>query len=181
MTIILPGELQAFNNFQEKDRITKSINTIVSVLTTLSATASLGDALGLVRQTALITLPYPLLFLQKISPTKALLAALAILLDVCAILLFMCRYPCDVQVNQAARGVTSSWEPLVELLESVENFLNRLNIYTRIPPTLVIDKMVIKIIAELLSTFALATSELKQGRPSGCLLADLLPYSPQHS
>ena len=59
ITILLQGEPPAFNNFQEKDRITKSIKTIVSVLTTLSATASLGDALDLVRQTALITLPYP--------------------------------------------------------------------------------------------------------------------------
>ena len=89
----------------------------------------------------------------------------------------MCRYPCDIQVNQAARGVTSSWDPLVELLESIEDFLNRLDIYTRIPPTLVMDKMVIKIMAELLSTLALATRELKQGRPSECVLADLLPCS----
>ncbi len=42
---------------------------------------------------------------------------------------------------------------------------------------LVMDKMVIKIMAELLSTLALATRELKQGRPSECVLADLLPYS----
>ncbi len=59
ITILLQGEPPAFSNFQEKDRITKSIKTIVSVLTTLSATASLGDALGLVRQTALLPLPYP--------------------------------------------------------------------------------------------------------------------------
>ena len=91
----------------------------------------------------------------------------------------MCRYLCDIQVNQAARSVTSSWDPLVELLESIENFLNRLDIYTRIPPTM--DKMVIKIMAELLSTLALTTRELKQGRPSESVLADLLPYSPQRS
>jgi len=93
----------------------------------------------------------------------------------------MCRYLCDIQVNQASRGVTSSWDPLVELLESIENFLNRLDIYTRVPPTLVMNKMVIKIMAELLSTLALATRELKQGRPSESVLADLLPYSPQRS
>ena len=58
-TTLLQGEPQAFSNFQEKDRITKSIKTIVSVLTTLSATASLGDALSLVRQTPLIILPFP--------------------------------------------------------------------------------------------------------------------------
>jgi hypothetical protein len=57
-TTLLQGEPQAFSNFQEKDRITKSIKAIVSVLTTLSATASLSDALGLVRQTALMGLRY---------------------------------------------------------------------------------------------------------------------------
>ena len=93
----------------------------------------------------------------------------------------MCRYPCDTQVDQAARGVASSWDPLVELLESIEDFLNRLDIYTRIPPTLVMDKMVIKIMAELLSTLALATRELKQGRPSESVLADLFLYSPKRS
>ena len=41
--------------------------------------------------------------------------------------------------------------------------------------------MVVKIMVELLSTLALATRELKQGRSSEPILADVLPYSPQHS
>ena len=64
----------------------KSIKIIVSNLTTLSATASLGDAVGLVRQKALIGLQHLNRFLQKILPSKVILAALAILLDVCVIL-----------------------------------------------------------------------------------------------
>ena len=81
-----------------------------------------------------------------------------------------------MQVHQAARCVTSSWDALLELLESIENFLNRLDIYTHIPRTLVMDEMVIKIMAELLSTLSVATRELKRGRPSESVLADLLPY-----
>jgi hypothetical protein len=57
-TTLLQGEPRAFSNFQEKDRITKSIKTIVTGSTTLSAAASLSDALGLVRQIALMGLPY---------------------------------------------------------------------------------------------------------------------------
>jgi len=57
-TTLLQGILQAFSNFQERDRITNSIKTIVSDLTTLSDTPALGDALGLVRQSALMGLPY---------------------------------------------------------------------------------------------------------------------------
>jgi hypothetical protein len=59
-----------------------------------------------------------------------------------------------------------SYDALVELLESVEHFLKLLDIYTKIPSTSALDEMVIKILTELLSTLALATKELKQGRPS---------------
>jgi hypothetical protein len=57
-TTLLQGEPQAFSNFQERARITKSIKTTVSILTTPSATACLGDAFGLVRQNALMGLPH---------------------------------------------------------------------------------------------------------------------------
>ena len=57
ITILLQGEAQVFSNFQENDRIMKSIKTIVSNLTTLSTTASLRDDSSLVRQNALMGLP----------------------------------------------------------------------------------------------------------------------------
>ena len=58
---------------------------------------------------------------------------------------------------QAAKRVDSSNYMLVELLESIETFLKRLDIYTQIPPTAALDEMVVKIMMELLSTIALAT------------------------
>jgi len=119
--------------------------------------------------------------LQAFPHAKAIQAGLAILLDVCAALHIICRYPCDIEVDQAAKGVTSSWDALIELLESIEHFLNRLDIYTRIPRTPAMDEIVVKIMVELLRTLALATRELKQGRSSEPILADVLPYSPQHS
>ena len=76
-------------------------------------------------------------------------------------------------MNQASQGVISSFDALVELLESIERFLSRLDIYTRITPTPSINEIVVKILAELLSTFALVTKELKQGRLSESFLADL--------
>jgi hypothetical protein len=69
-------------------------------------------------------------------------------------------------VNQAAQGVISSFGALVELVESIERFLSRLDVYTRITPTPSINEVVVKIMAELLSTLALVTKELKQGRSS---------------
>jgi hypothetical protein len=85
-TTLLQGEVQAFSTLQENDKTMISIKTIVSNLTTLSAMASLGDAVGLVRQKALIGLRHLNQFLQKIPPSKAILAALAILLDICVVL-----------------------------------------------------------------------------------------------
>jgi len=147
ITTLIQGQAQAFSNYRESDRIMKSIKTIVSILTPLSVAATLTDPVGL---------PFP--------PAKAIQAGLTILLDVCAALQIIYRYPCDIQVDQAARGVTSSWDALIELLESIEHFLNPLDIYTRIPHTPAMNEMVFKIMAELLSTLALATRELKQGR-----------------
>ena len=68
----------------------------------------------------------------------------------------------------------SNCDALVDLLESIEHFLNRLNIYTRIPPTPAMDEMVAKILVELISTLALVTEELKQRRSSKPVLANIL-------
>jgi len=76
-------------------------------------------------------------------------------------------------VIQSAKGVISNCDALVDLFESIEHFLNRLNIYTRIPPTPAIDEIVVKILVEFISTLALVTEELKQRRPSESVLVDV--------
>jgi hypothetical protein len=75
-------------------------------------------------------------------------------------------------VNQAAKGVIDSYDVLVDLLESIEHFLNRLDIYTRIPATAAMDEIVVKIMVELLTTLALATKEIKQGKSSKSAVTD---------
>jgi hypothetical protein len=50
------------------------------------------------------------------------------------------------------------------LLESIGHFLNRLEIYTEIPPTEAMNEMIVKILVELLSTLALTAKETKQGK-----------------
>ena len=84
-------------------------------------------------------------------------------------------------VIQAINGVSSSYDALVDLLESIEHFLSRLNIYTRVSATPAMDEIMVKIMVELFSTFALATKELKQGRSSESVLVDVLRYSAQCS
>jgi hypothetical protein len=76
-------------------------------------------------------------------------------------------------MNQAAKDVIDSYDALVDLLESIEHFLCRLDIYTQIPPSLAMDEMVVKIMVELITTLALATKELKQGRTSESVLTNV--------
>jgi hypothetical protein len=80
-------------------------------------------------------------------------------------------------VDQAANGVISSQDALVDLLESIGQFVNRLAMYTRIPLSPAMVEIVIKIMVEILSTLALVTKELKRGLPGECVLADVVPYS----
>ena len=76
--------------------------------------------------------------------------------------------PYDVRcVFQAIKDVSASYDALVDLLESTENFLRRLDIYTKIKPTpMAMTEIIVKILVELLSTLAIATHEVKRGRLS---------------
>ena len=65
-----------------------------------------------------------------------------------------------------AKDVGASYGALFDLLESIEKFLNRLEIYTKIPHTSTMTEMLVKILVELLYVLALATNQIKQGRPS---------------
>ena len=65
---------------------------------------------------------------------------------------------------QAASGVSSSYDALVELFECIGGFLKRLRIYTDLPLTPLMMEISVKIMVELLSVLALATKQIKQGR-----------------
>ena len=64
---------------------------------------------------------------------------------------------------QAASGVSSSYDALVDLFDCVGTFLKRLRIYTNLPLTQMME-ISVKIVVELLSVFALATKQIKLGR-----------------
>jgi hypothetical protein len=63
---------------------------------------------------------------------------------------------------------TSSYNDLIELFERLGNFLKRLEIYTTIPPSLLMTELFVKIMAELLSVLALATKRYRERRLSKC-------------
>ena len=77
----------------------------------------------------------------------------------------------DIKVPQAVKDTSASYDALVDLFASFDNFLSRLSIYTEVPPTPTLTKVLVKIIVELLTTLALATKQVKQGRFSEFVLA----------
>jgi hypothetical protein len=86
-------------------------------------------------------------------------------------------YPSNVQASQAFKGVISDMKSAIELLESIESFLNRLDIYAKVPPTPAMTEIIVKIMVELLSTLALATKQIRQGRPSEFVFVNILSGS----
>ena len=80
MTALLHDKTKAFNDFQQHDRILKSIKATVSILSPVSAVASVADDAGLVRQKVM----------------KVCLAFLTNFIDItptCESDTFYCRYP----------------------------------------------------------------------------------------
>ena len=82
-------------------------------------------------------------------------------------------HPTDIQGYQVAKAVSTSYDSLVDLLESIEHFINRLDIYTRVPSTGAMTEMIVKIMVELISTLTLVTKQIKQKRPSESVLIDI--------
>ena len=102
------------------------------------------------------------------------------MLSVSTIPKFTRRHPSDVQVNQAANGVITSFDALAEMLESIENFITRLSTYVEMPQsTPAFEKTVVKLMVGLISTLALVTRKLEKRRSRESFLANVLLYSAQ--
>ena len=69
-------------------------------------------------------------------------------------------------VCQTAKYVRESYDTLVDIFECIENFTNRLKIYTEIQPTPIMIETMVKIMVELLGVLSLATKQINQGRLS---------------
>ncbi|KAI0261708.1 hypothetical protein BC834DRAFT_894258 [Gloeopeniophorella convolvens] len=65
---------------------------------------------------------------------------------------------------EAVKKVSSGYNTVTSLFKSIKNFLGRLEVYMRKPPTSVLSTAIVYIVAELLSIFALVTKQIKQGR-----------------
>ena len=100
---------------------------------------------------------------MPIQPAQAIFAGVDVLITVCILRPCLPTYIL-IRMPQTADGVSSSYDALVDLFECVGNFLKRLRIYTDVPISPAMTDIIVKIMAELLSVFALATKQIKQGR-----------------
>ena len=80
-------------------------------------------------------------------------------------------YHSDIQAYQAIKDVSASYDAVVDLLETIEHFLNRLDVYINFAINAAMGEIIVKILVELLSTIALVTQQIKQKRPGECVLA----------
>ena len=83
-------------------------------------------------------------------------------------------------MHQAIKGVNSSYDALINLLETIEQFLGRLDVYTGLPLTEDMGKILVQIMVELLSTVALVTKQIKRNRPCKCAILPLLIHLTDH-
>ncbi|KAH8985162.1 hypothetical protein EDB92DRAFT_2105691, partial [Lactarius akahatsu] len=63
----------------------------------------------------------------------------------------------------ASKDVAASHEVLINIFERIENFFKRLEAYTEVPQTAAMTDVIVRIMVEVLSIFAIATKEIKQG------------------
>jgi hypothetical protein len=162
---LLQDREKAFKEHREGNRrLINCLSPAVSVIQAFSGI--LGEAVSLVSHTChpmtlfqinndLIRSP----FHQQMLCLPVLILSLLYVLSIP-----FSRAPFDEWVCQAASGVTSSYDVLLELFECLGNFLKRLEIYTTIPPSPILTEIVVKIMVELLSVLALASKQIKQGK-----------------
>jgi hypothetical protein len=158
----------------------KSLKSSVDVLYTLSISTVLGEGIGLVH--------------PNYSPEFFVPNGHSAAIPACESNILCHRHPTcrtspspvssaylrDIYVPQAVKDINASYDALVDLFASFENFLSRLSIYTGVPPTPALTNVLVKILVELIFTLALATKQVKQGRLSEFVLAgktlDLLQH-----
>jgi hypothetical protein len=161
---LLKDKANAFKVYRDGNRkLISWLTPVVQVVHTLSGI--LGEAVSLMVQMrgSILLIFSPFGDQVPIKPAKAIFVGVDVLITV--------RIPRNsphtyflIRISQAADGVSSSYDALVELFECVGYFLKRLRIYTNVPMTAPMTDMITQIMVELLSVFALATKQIKQGR-----------------
>ena len=166
--LLLQERQKTFQTYRDRNR--RLISCLSPAVTIIHAFS------GILGEASLVSVTYhpvnSLTWPRQISfsPAKAVFTSIDVLLTVRPLNAHFNRVLCNIRLCQAANGVTSSYNALLELFERLGNFLQRLEIYTRIPRTTTMTDIVIKIMVEVLSVLALTTKQIKQGRLSRCTI-----------
>ena len=73
----------------------------------------------------------------------------------------------ELEPTQMAKDVRLSRDALIDIFEPIERFFRRLEEYAEVPMTEAMKYIMVKIMAEVLGIFAIATSEIGQREASG--------------
>jgi hypothetical protein len=76
-------------------------------------------------------------------------------------------------VHQAAKDVSASHDALAELLEKIEQFLNRLEIYTKVTLERAMVEFIVKMMVQVLHVLGLVTKEIRRKPLSKSVLVDI--------
>ena len=99
-------------------------------------------------------------------------AGVGVLLSVCILhnkILWGVEYNCNAPISQTARDVRASHGTLINTFERIEMIFRRLEIYAKVPLTVLTSEMmdiIIRIMVEVLSILGIAMKDIKQGRMS---------------
>ena len=115
-------------------------------------------------------------YLQRYLPAKMIFAGVGLLLAVCRPSSGLCR-GLDNQMLQAAKGVSTDYDAIIEVFECFEHFLGHLKVLSKI--TSAMGELLAKIMVEMLGVIALATQQINGGRFGELVVADA-PHSAYH-
>ena len=80
--------------------------------------------------------------------------------------LYLCAVHRNTNDSQTAKAVRTDQDVLSEMLERVEAFFRRLDVYTQVEPDQGMVDTITAIMVEVLDFIGIATQEMKQGRTS---------------
>ena len=159
---VLRDQIPAFNQSQNlDDGLTKWVIPIVNVLYTYSSTV--GQGVGLVNISAFCREERSNLFFSGIPACECNFCGnRGPSFGRCHTSLPHTTY-CSY-CPQAANDASASRDKLINILNRIERFFRRLEIYTGITLTTAMTDIIVEIMVEVLTTLAITTKEMKHGQ-----------------
>jgi hypothetical protein len=178
---LLEKNRDVFKGYRDKNRkFFDCLNPVVKFVHVFSGI--LGEATSLVSaERSLLSTLFYILRQVPFQPANLVFVGIDVLFAVRFSLYFINQQRLLISGhNQAAEGVSASYDALLELFECIGSFLKRLEIYTKIALSPLMTEIIVKIMVELLSILAQAKKQIKHGRLSERPIPRLSLTIPEH-